>query len=60
MKNVNPYSRTRHCLPSCSGLIVTSYAKEVSDKNLEMMFPKEISAYNDYKKRFLMPTELKG
>ena len=47
------------CLPSCSGLSLTSYSKTEND-NMENV-PNKIAKYNTiYRKMFPFPSRLKG
>ena len=48
------------CLPPCSGLILTSFAKYNEDKNLPSLISDEVNEYNRYLKWSPLPSELKG
>ena len=48
------------CMPSCSGLILTSFSKIDFNKNLDTLIPHEIETYNKYKIVTPYPTGLKG
>ena len=55
----NVQVNTSNCLPSCSGLTLTSYSKTEND-NMENV-PNEIAEYNtNYRKMFPFPSRLKG
>ena len=47
-------------MPSCSGLILTSFSKIDFNKNLDTLIPHEIETYNKYKILTTYPTGLKG
>ena len=51
---------TSRCMPSCSGLILTSFSKVDFNKNLDTLIPQEIKTYNKYKKITPHPTGFKG
>ena len=49
-------------LPQCSGLIVSSYYKSDSNKNLDSssLSPSDLSAYRKYMKWSKFPSEIQG
>ena len=48
------------CLPPCTGLILKSFYKSNTDRNLEQFIPKYWDSYKKYKKFIEFPTSLKG
>ena len=57
IKNI---SKTSTCLPPCSGVIVTSFLKSSSLKNIDHLVSKDVTAYRKYTKWFQFPSNLKG
>ena len=48
------------CLPPCTGLILKSFYKSNTERNLEQLIPKYWDSYKKYKKFIEFPTSLKG
>ena len=48
------------CLPPCSGLVVSSFSKSESNKNLEDLVYNEIVSYEKYTKWSQFPGGLEG
>ena len=50
-----------NCLPSCSGLTLTSYSKSDIDDNMENYIPNKITAYNTKYRKFVpFPSKYEG
>ena len=51
---------TSTCMKPCSGLIVTSFAKSEKHKDLQLLYPKKLTQYNNYKTISTYPLGLVG
>ena len=59
-KEVESCANTNGCLPKCEGILVASYFKTENNYEAEVLAPKLMEQYNNYKKFIRFPAELKG
>ena len=48
------------CMNSCSGLMITSYARSKFDQDLDQYIPKPLNNYKKYKKWMKFSSGLRG
>ena len=51
---------SNECLPKCEGILVASYFKTINNHEAEVLAPKLMEQYNNYKKFVRFPAEFKG
>ena len=60
VQSVNVSTNNTSCLKPCSGLVLTSFSHSKFDEKLDNLLYEEVIAYNNYKKWFQYPDNLKG